>query len=692
MKVVPLTFYHILKNEDAYPFYLTENRGGLMAVADGLGGSGSFVHRLSDEDNERLQADLEMSVLPETLPEEGRQWDYFRHWVKYLLEPMKDGNPDTSALWGSRVAVIRYVYYMLKNSDVSLSDERERQKIADFIYSGIEKTAKEFDLKTDMPSHAVLPTTLVSIKYSYKEDGKINAEVVWAGDSRAYAYIPGEGLKQLSEDDENSSGGITNLFCLKDGAAYNTHLNYKSYALPSKCLLFVCSDGLFDPYSPIDNTAMEAVLLDCITRSESFDQFRLNWSGHYEPLKHDDCSASLGFVGYDSFSEVKEACASRYKKVIELFNGYYEYRKIIPVLKGQENPEEYVNERACQRKTDIADIIAGELLCNPATRESVVLPYFKEIYHGINKRYAAQYIKDCNRVNKKIAENLKKYFLKNYENALNGILSVKAARPELYRMYNLAMLCREAACDSRLKEILDRGNAIVTEIREKIKEQDRLLQCFEKTDNIITTEVLSNVQFLSKYIKKAGNIVIKDKERLQQIIEMWNRKRTELFVKGTPNLCMEYYSGIRAAILDYSGCNGKYERAIDKYKECVRNIPDDALIKTIHTPENYYSEEVLSNVDFTVNCECKTVERSELTGIILDTMNNNPPVFETLLNNLIDSEEETIIDKVFNPGRLRTCRLFRKVNTEKVKEVIRDIEELEKESVTVYNKIKRTCL
>lgn len=52
-------------------------------------------------------------------------------------------------------------------------------------------------------------------RYNVNEDNTIKVDVVWAGDSRAYAFIPKFGLKQLTTDDEDSSGAIDNLFCIK---------------------------------------------------------------------------------------------------------------------------------------------------------------------------------------------------------------------------------------------------------------------------------------------------------------------------------------------------------------------------------------------------------------------------------------------------------------------------------------------
>ena len=99
MNTLDFRFYSVLKNEDANPYV----GRGVIAVADGLGGSGSAVHMLRPEQYETLRQALYQTVLP---------WDDWRDdpsqcaYFKDLFDPMTDGKPDTSALWASRISAI----------------------------------------------------------------------------------------------------------------------------------------------------------------------------------------------------------------------------------------------------------------------------------------------------------------------------------------------------------------------------------------------------------------------------------------------------------------------------------------------------------------------------------------------------------------------------------------------------------
>ncbi|MBR2481056.1 MAG: hypothetical protein IKB56_07125 [Clostridia bacterium] len=413
-------FYKVQKNEDSDPYlFINEANGeGIVAVADGLGGSGSFVHVIEENDKKgNFEKTLKESFLPEyylkeevpteekeekvvekapenadnaseqaenaeekgeeqaeeipvveekvTVEEAPKGDEEFEKWVDQMLAPMLDDESDTSALWGSRIAIARTIYYLKSNPNKALSDEETRKEMVEFVYKGLNDVKDTFHLKTgNIAGQSTLPTTLVVMKYKEMEEG-VKVEVVWAGDSRGYALIPGKGLKQLTEDDEDGSGAINNLFSIHKEKNANTVLHYKEVLLPKKSAIFACSDGFFDPFDPIDNIGVECVLLDAINKENSYEEFEEEWHAFYKPTTHDDCSISFVSLGYQSYEAFKDdfCDAERMIKVRGLFDDYSKYRKLFLIFDGiEDRPEEYIEERAMARKDSILDIISQAIV------------------------------------------------------------------------------------------------------------------------------------------------------------------------------------------------------------------------------------------------------------------------------------------------------------------------------------------
>lgn len=97
-------------------------------------------------------------------------------------------------------------------------------------------------------SMKLFPTTLSAITYFNGENALYNA-CIWAGDSRIYVLSPTKGLQQLSKDDADESedsmmSGTVMNNCLS--ADNEFHLNYLIYKVTEPCIIFACSDGVFD--------------------------------------------------------------------------------------------------------------------------------------------------------------------------------------------------------------------------------------------------------------------------------------------------------------------------------------------------------------------------------------------------------------------------------------------------------------
>ena len=302
---------------------------------------------------------------------------HFASWLDRQLASMLDNEDDTSALWASRIAIMRFVYYMLTHTQAELEEDSVRKEIVDFIYRGLEATRDAFDLRPgDLSGQCVLPTTLVCLRYLNEEDGKRFVQAVWVGDSRGYAFLPDEGLKQLTQDDEDYSGAINNLFALsKDGNRINTRLNYDFFALPASCALFVCSDGVFDPYAPIDNVGVEDTFLTALEAADSYEALHDGWLAQYTPMRHDDTTVAFKAFGFEDFAAFKASQIGRREMVKSAQEDYWASAKAYELMQdsGNDEPDAYVRQRANTRRPQISAALAAHLVETPCEEQSPLI-------------------------------------------------------------------------------------------------------------------------------------------------------------------------------------------------------------------------------------------------------------------------------------------------------------------------------
>lgn len=340
-------FYEATSNEDAGP-YLSDTR---MIVCDGCGGAGGFYHHVDPELINSFEK-IKSLVLPE---EEDESSDEF---LKEFFEPVYT-EPDkdrTSAFWASRIVLSNFIY-CFTDKDI---DEAKAKKRA---IRGLAHIAKTLDFK--LPSiggKTLLPTTFVEVSLSYLDTDKPSADIFWAGDSRAYIFNE-EGLKKLTIDDEDETGAINNLFCIhKD---LKTKLHYYKKDFKKKCIIFVCSDGLFDNFSDLD---FEYILSALMQESNSIQEYHDKLVAFYNANKGDDCTMAFNAIGFKDFNEMKEHFKSRALEVDTLWK--QEHHEFKESIKLKNNPGLYDDlfqktvVRTNDKKRDILAAIANEFKNN----------------------------------------------------------------------------------------------------------------------------------------------------------------------------------------------------------------------------------------------------------------------------------------------------------------------------------------
>ncbi|MDR3216996.1 MAG: hypothetical protein LBT55_06235 [Clostridiaceae bacterium] len=361
-KDLSFKFYSRLKDEDADPYF----DGKMLVVADGLGGSGASVHKaistryaLSDEKRrrERLADILKCTLL---------EYDKYQHaWlIPYIdawFSPLTDEEADTSAKWASRIVIARYILGIYDEKINCLEDEKERQKLVKYILEGLENAVKGFDFTAEKNAgQRLLPTTLASLLYRENKNDTVTVEAVWAGDSRCY-IIDENGLRQLTEDDEDASELITNHFYV--GGTEDPILHYKVYPnIKKPFILMGVSDGVFDPYSPHDNLGVEATILRELQATDSSEDLCKNLKNHYDEVGADDATMAFVAFGFKDYGDMKRRFKSRTLRATAMYDEYCRLRKKIEITeKIADNPEE-ITGYVKSRTYDKLDTVAAKLV------------------------------------------------------------------------------------------------------------------------------------------------------------------------------------------------------------------------------------------------------------------------------------------------------------------------------------------
>lgn len=353
-------FYSVLKNEDAKP-YVGDN---IIIVADGLGGAGSTVHDITPKKYDVIKRKLFESAFPDFDVEKKKKIETrLNEWIK----PICEKGSHTSALWASRIAIARCAYALECNPefiDRDLSDAKVRENLVGYISKGLKETVKTFNLqKGKFDNQVLLPTTLAFMKYSTDETNKTTTvEVLWAGDSRCYVLTV-DGLKQLTIDDEDNSGAVTNLFLADD--KIKSRLNYRKYTISNPCVLIGVSDGIFDPFDPHDGFGVEKTILEQIKKSQSYTALMKNLYEFYGKVHADDSTMAFVPIGFVDFKDLKNQLNGRTDKVLKLWNTFVNFSSIMEVKsRSEEEIVSYVKTRTSDKFDSIMSLLFENYLSN----------------------------------------------------------------------------------------------------------------------------------------------------------------------------------------------------------------------------------------------------------------------------------------------------------------------------------------
>lgn len=589
MKEIKFTLYSVLKNEDAIP-YIGQN---LLVVADGLGGSGSALHYIDKDKFYDMEDGFYHSAFADFKLEHIKE---LKLYLNQSLEEMIDEKNDTSALWASRIVSARYIYalnYLKEYQRVDNANTRE--ELVKFIQKGLTKTKNQFQLSNGKyKNQLLLPTTLASLRYT-TVNNKINVEALWAGDSRCYA-LSKEGLFQLSMDDEDASGAITNLFYEGN---LNTKLNYKKYELPQPCILFVVSDGFFDPFETYENLGLESLLFDCLNKSTTLEEFKLNLISKPNQIHADDATIAFTAIGFKDFSTMKNHFQSRSKEIFKMQKDYLKYQDFL-YMQQQSDSEylDYMKNRTKDKYLTIKEIVTTSLL--------------------ENKPYSFQFLKNAF---EEIKSQSKENCLKQYQ----------------------TNLIEQIETDFKKRILPPFKQNIQTKDIHKIEENNFNYQKCKEKEKIIQSKIslleTQKENLLTSYynFKKEVNLQSEffDLKEIVKKIEVKIKIDYEIHRKSLFNQLKTIQSNLNLLQKVYKK---QVKKLIQKYKINFNLVKRDILLNKYNLKKESLDFSVIKN------------------NFYLYLENNQISVIQGLLEQM--KEKETIIDHLYNSTRLKYYRLY----------------------------------
>ena len=217
--------------QDAYP-YASDN---FLIVADGLGGSGGFVHKETDPafyDREKA-----VKAILSVFPDASADGAVARYAEEAFKDTFEEGRTGESAYFASRFLALATIYAFeeakIFDAEIAASsdgedDRRFAQAFRDYLVDKELALANAVGLdKTKVPDGMLfLPSTLCVVLYKENADD-VDVLVLYAGDSRAYCWDE-EGLRALTVDHNDESRMMNKTVCRFRG--FGRHIRFDLYA------------------------------------------------------------------------------------------------------------------------------------------------------------------------------------------------------------------------------------------------------------------------------------------------------------------------------------------------------------------------------------------------------------------------------------------------------------------------------
>ena len=337
--------------QDAYP-YASDN---FLIVADGLGGSGGFVHKETDPafyDREKA-----VKAILSVFPDASADGAVARYAEEAFKDTFEEGRTGESAYFASRFLALATIYAFeeakIFDAEIAASsdgedDRRFAQAFRDYLIDKELALANAVGLdKNKVPDGMLfLPSTLCVVLYKENADD-IDVLVLYAGDSRAYCWDE-EGLRALTVDHNDESRMMNNLIA----PLAKPFIEPRRYRLKKPCAVFAASDGIYDSIYTQKPLYLEAVLFDAFAKAygdtaaegetdeEKFaacaEKIKADYSGDLG--SHDDSNTmAMAMFGYRGFDDFAKVAAKRIKYLEGLHPDWDKYLYVDADMRGEES-------------------------------------------------------------------------------------------------------------------------------------------------------------------------------------------------------------------------------------------------------------------------------------------------------------------------------------------------------------------
>lgn len=682
-------FYSVLKNEDAPPFVGSD----FLVAADGLGGAGSNVHVIDRSEHPDLKKEI-MDAAYGDFDEEGK--NAIIDYLNTLIEPMADEKTDTSALWASRIVIGRFVYAMTKGilpteepvgeeqkgAKLDVSNEAHRAALSAFILKGLTRVAESLSLKNgEYSGQLLLPSTLSAIRFEERESSVV-AECVWAGDSRCYVLTP-SGLRLLSEDNEDASGAITNLFA---ASIANTTLHYRRYEIEKPCALMVVSDGIFDPFAE-DYIGVEYYFQDAISKSHSTEELCAMLKAQYDTIRGDDSTVAFTAFGFKDYEDMKQSLKPRADYFFGLTQRWQQLRGCLELA---DLPESEVRHYISSRTSDKYDKIAQLLLdlltdkkddaaISPALRDKIMAASleFEKKEAEKNKKLDKDSLDKAFKILHFEPEKVKNYlrtgrFLsrgdltENYNELMNKLAEAtkqdKAAKKCEEKIAwvsdEYAGICEEISrkiedCNSEIKSISLEPRTPKNDSRWKLLIRHSIFWREMEFAFLHNTRILSVKKFLSSNLLLSSSRLENDKS---------------LTGDSLVNRIVNFYARKESAEAQKKAIQQNGNSSRERYSEVLTQL--FVKVESSDDPRSFFTDEFIERIG--AEAPAAVASPDGLRGVVLAILSSEK---NEIISDIVDSlaknyDKPSVIDPMYHSSRLKKFREYYKYKNSSPDEII----------------------
>ena len=615
--------YAILKHEDIPP-YIDDK---ILIICDGLGGSGSMLHVLNDEQKQLKEDDYTSILYPAPLIDDADVYD------KTIIEALMTEDDHTSAFYASRIVGLNLKRYLILNEKINAKE------LTSLLIEQLHHYADNmgFD-KTMAFGQVLLPTTLMA--YTFKEDDEhVYLNALYAGDSRGYMIYNNQ-FSQLTKDDEDASGSLTNLIYAAS-SDHQLRIHHKTYTLKKPCILIGISDGGFDPFEPYSHHGCAYALYNIIKESLNSLDFEVRFKDYFDHIRQDDTTIGIVSFGYQTFDDFKNAMLTTLRPYHDNYEKYVSQRHYFPLIDlNKESILAYVIQRSIDKK------------------QAIVKRLIDDVMHDVTMMNHEPFVLEFNRLKESLLKTKKEQLLKqlyqdiyhildheellmidiinpvspNYQKLSNDHTNIKRMHEKLSLLEEAFKLESETN-QSLLKDWVIRLKSISSDTKFSRKTQ-RIIDIYEDSKQLISV--------WSKHYQDLHDDNPTYQKLYQEALTLIDSKQKELMIQED---LLDQHMQIDQALSEF----------ISELKEFMLHTDDF---------EDLFDNSFLSTYGLRVHHDQIRLNQGDIETIIISHFVEHDQLFVTWIDALLLSETPTPYDLYYNLTKLQQAKWFMKHENE----------------------------